>query len=173
VPVVEAATAEVPLAAAAAASAPSVAAPLAGPAVLPPAPALELSQSVPAVLLAEDERLCESCGCAIKKDALKCRFCGSTGGAPLNSWTAPPPEVQAQINDLAGSALGYGIGCFFCLGPILATIAITRGNKAIRMLEGYPAGAGGGKARAGVVLGWINWAIFVIYILATISAASR
>ena len=122
------------------------------------------------VSIAADEQFCSQCGKVIKADALKCRFCGFVISPELASQEIPA-SVIADINKQASSALKCGIGGFFICAPILGTSAIKNGNAALRMMDQYPQYQGPrGKARAGVILGWVGWALLILGILARIAS---
>jgi hypothetical protein len=136
----------------------------------------------PSAPLGPDERRCPTCAEIIKREALKCRFCGHVlsadvfgGGALVGTALTPevPTAIAAQIDSTASEALWYSIGSLFCCGPILGPMGISNGNKVIRLLEKNPAYEGcssaRGKARAGQIIGWIAIALFVIGLLSRIS----
>ena len=136
-----------------------------------PAPAAAQAPA-PQVFLAADERRCPSCGCAIKQDALKCRFCGEALNSGFGAWQVPP-DVQIQISKLAKEALTFGIVGLFCCAPVFGSMAISRGNQANALIDQHPQAEGRGKAKAGVILGAIDWVFFVIGILIQLSNMSR
>lgn len=120
---------------------------------------------------AADERACPRCGRWIKRDALKCRFCRKV----LDSEVARldlPRGVAEEIDRNARGALRLGIISIFILAPILGSMAISRGNQALRLLSEYPGYSGGmnprRKARAGVVIAWIAIVLFVFGLLSSI-----
>jgi hypothetical protein len=118
----------------------------------------------------EGEKNCPMCREVIRADAMKCRFCGHVLDSVLDSG-APPEVILSSINSAASSALTFGILSFFCCSaPIFGSMAISKGNQALRDLDNYPLFQGGprGKARAGVICGWIAWGLFVIWIIVKI-----
>ena len=117
------------------------------------------------------EKHCTRCGEIIRAEAMKCRFCGHILDSALVS-SDPPPDVLAAINSNANSALTMGIIGLVICGPVLGSMAISSGNKALHALDNYPLFLGGprGKAKAGVILGWLDW---ILLILAVISNAAR
>ena len=109
-----------------------------------------------------DERICPSCEKAIKKEALKCPFCRRVVDSRLGG-TLVPEDVVNEINKSAGHALTYGILGFFICAPVFGSMAIANGNAALELLSRYPGYEGPrGKARTGMVLGWIDWGLLVI-----------
>jgi hypothetical protein len=116
-----------------------------------------------------DEQYCSQCREIIKLDALKCRFCGTVLNAELKAQEIPD-SVAKQAASFANAALWSGIIGLFICAPILGSMAISNGNKAIALLDTYPLYAGPrGKANAGRVLGWIAWILFVIVIIGRVS----
>jgi hypothetical protein len=101
---------------------------------------------------------------------MKCRFCGNILDSALESHVPPSYELAAIQSD-ATSALTCGIIGLFICGPVLGSIAISKGNKALRALDKFPQFTEGprGKAKAGVVLGWISWAFIALYVIVMIS----
>jgi predicted RNA-binding Zn-ribbon protein involved in translation (DUF1610 family) len=141
----------------------------------PPPPDSETLQTP----LGPDERRCPTCAEIIKREALKCRFCGQVlsagvfGGTPvLGAYLGEeiPQQIIAEIEKTANQGMWFGILSIFCCAPITGPMAIINSNKAIRLLEQYPAYEGRssarGKARAGQIIGWIALVLFVIGIVA-------
>jgi predicted RNA-binding Zn-ribbon protein involved in translation (DUF1610 family) len=136
----------------------------------------------PAAQLGPDERKCPTCAEIIKRDALKCRFCGQVlsadvygGNTGLGSYLneeVPQPIIH-EIESAATQGMWFGIASLFCCAPVTGPMGISNGNKAIRLLEQYPAYEGRssarGKARAGQIIGWIGLIGFVISIIVRLS----
>ncbi|MGD0859062.1 MAG: hypothetical protein ABR912_07060 [Terracidiphilus sp.] len=144
----------------------------------PPPPDSAASQTP----LGPDERKCPTCAEIIKREALKCRFCGQVlspgvfGGASVLGTSLEeeiPQQVIDEIEKAANQGMWFGIASIFCCAPITGPMGISNGNRAIRLLEQYPAYDGRtsarGKARAGQIIGWIALVLFVIGILARIA----
>jgi hypothetical protein len=114
------------------------------------------------------------CGEIIRAEAMKCRFCGHVLDAALESHD-PPSYILSDIENDAGKALLFGIIGLFICGPVFGSMAISRGNRALRELDNYPLFPGGprGKANAGRILGWIDWALLALVFLIRIANAGR
>ena len=126
--------------------------------------------------LAEDERRCPNCSKVIKREAMKCRFCGEVLEARLQAQfdaEVVPSNITADIESNANKSLTLSIIGIFICAPITEPIAISRGNTAINLLKQYPGYAGnssaGTKARAGIIIGWIALALFAITLFARLS----
>jgi hypothetical protein len=144
-----------------------------------PAPAAAAN----ATPLAPDERKCPTCAEIVKRDALKCRFCGQILGSDAYSGTAlvgtvltpeTPPSVIAEIEKLANDGLWCAIGSLVCCGPILGPLGISKGNRANSLLDQHPEyrSSARGKARAAQIIGWIAIILFVIGLILRIANAS-
>jgi hypothetical protein len=119
--------------------------------------------------LAADEQYCPQCREIIKLAALKCRFCGHVLSSQLNSQEIPS-HVAKEVESQANKALWYGIIGLFICQPILGTMAISSGWKAIETLDRYPLYPGPrGRASAGRVMGWVAWGLFVLAIVGNLS----
>ena len=124
------------------------------------------------VTVAADERACPACAEVIKQAALKCRFCGAVLDAQLASQDVPA-HIAKDIDTNARQALTYGVISIFICAPILGPTAISRGNTALRLLRQHAAYEGRssarGKATAGVIIGWIALALFVLVLIGRFS----
>ena len=113
-------------------------------------------------------RPCQFCGEVVDAAAIKCRFCNEwldekmRGGGPQ----------AAAAKKLATESLIAGLVGLVCCGIILGPFAISKGNKSNGMLTelGQPTD---GRATAGVVLGWIDVAFFIIFVLAKMGGGLR
>jgi hypothetical protein len=107
---------------------------------------------------------------------LKCRFCGVAFDARLATQVEQqiPHMLAAEVESKANKALTMGILSFIICAPILAPMAISNGRVALNTLKEYPAYASQtsahGRARAGVVLGWLGLAVFVLGFLVRLGA---
>ena len=134
-------------------------------------PAAEVESAPPAPATAEqimpDERRCPACRRVIKQQALKCRYCNYALDSNLAGQEIPQ-EIASQIESQANTSLICGIAGLFICAPILGSMAISRGRDSIKLLDNYPAyraqTTAHGRARAGVILGWIAIVIFVLAI---------
>jgi ribosomal protein L37AE/L43A len=127
--------------------------------------------------LGPDEKRCPQCAEIIRKEAVKCRFCGANveenaglaamfrerleGGVPVN--------VASEMESTATSAMWFGIASPFCCSVVLGPIAIIKGNRAMKLLNEYPEferhSTVAAKARAGQIIGWISIGLFILGIL--------
>jgi predicted RNA-binding Zn-ribbon protein involved in translation (DUF1610 family) len=132
--------------------------------------------------LGPDERKCPTCAEIIKREALKCRFCGQVlsagayGGAALGGAYGSPlsPEWSQFTMDEIESAANKGmwlsiVGIFCIFGLVCSPLGIYFSNQAIRLLDEHPEYERGtsarGKARAGQIIGWIIVGCYLIGIL--------
>ena len=91
------------------------------------------------------------------------------GGVALYAPEPPPRTNPPRTNPLAVAALVCGIGQFFTLG--LGTIpAVILGHMSHRQIR-RTGEQGRGMATAGLVLGWIGVALWVIFITIVLFAA--
>jgi transcription elongation factor Elf1 len=136
--------------------------------------------------LAPGERRCPACSKVIKQQALKCRFCGTIFDSKLAARIAPkemPSYLAAEIEEMATNSLACALGGFVGLVCLLGRVfipislilgwkAISLGHKALKTLHDYPhygaRSSARGKARAGIVIGSIVLALWVIAMLAGI-----
>jgi hypothetical protein len=112
---------------------------------------------------------CIQCGNEIRSAALKCRFCGYILDAQLrreHELQEIPAHAVKYIKSQANKALWCGVFGLVICAPVLGSMAISSGNDAIATLDQYPYYAGPrGKAQAGRIMGWVDWALFVLGIL--------
>lgn len=138
-----------------------------------PAQAVEFR---PPVVLAAEERVCPSCARVIKAEALKCRFCSTVLDQEFVRQIEPkeiPGDIASEVEESASKSLTYSIVGIFLCGIILEPIAIAKGYSTLKTLREYPAYAASssarGKARAGLIIGWIVAAFWVIGIIANMA----
>src|SRR2546422_2422854 len=90
-----------------------------------------------------------------------------TGGGPQvptpqpkqPAWQPPPPPsyLQPQSGSLATASMIIGIASIFCLGPILAIVAIILGAMALSQIKKNPEAIGGRQqAVTGIVTGCVS-----------------
>jgi len=137
--------------------------------VAPVAPAQAATRPEPG----PGEKYCTQCAEIIKSEAVKCRFCGAALDQRL-SGAEVPSHIMSEISKNASQALTYGILGLCICAPIFGSMAISRGNAALRDLDQYPLYQGPrGKAKAGVVLGWVDWCLFVLVVIGRVASVSN
>jgi hypothetical protein len=99
---------------------------------------------------------------------------------PALAWQPPPPPsyLQPQSRSLATSSMILGIASIFCLGPILALVAIILGAMALSQIKKNPEATGGRQqAVTGIVTGSVSLVIhaglLIFYILMFVLAAAN
>lgn len=123
---------------------------------------------------------CEKCGAENPEDALFCSNCGHGQGPPVEGASPgsvpsppgyqhfqqgpyPPPAVTNNAKAIASMVLGI-VGIFAC--PIVcSTIALILGYQArneIAASRGWQTGES--FAKAGIILGWVGLAIFLVVV---------
>lgn len=123
--------------------------------------------------LGPDEMYCPQCSEIVKSAALKCRFCNATLDQRLAA-SEVPAHIVKEIAKNAKEALTYGILGLCICAPIFGSMAISRGNAALRDLDQYPLYDGPrGKAKAGLVLGWVDWGLFILGVIIKIASVSN
>ena len=94
----------------------------------------------------------------------------------VNPWQPPPPPPQPRVNTgppgIAIASLVVGLAGMvfglFCFGPVPGVVAIILGIIALRQMKTAPNPTGKGLAIAGIVMGGINLAFFLFWILSFI-----
>src|SRR6266478_5013164 len=96
------------------------------------------------------------------------------------AWQPPPPPsyLQPQTRSLATTSMILGIASIFCLGPILAIVAIVLGAMALSQIKKNPQEIGGRQqAVTGIVTGGVSIVIhaglIILYILMFVLAAAN
>ena len=106
-------------------------------------------------------KFCTKCGAQNFDEANNCANCGailaSTVGAPVFNNVVVPQQQRGK--GLAIAAMVCGIVSFFCFGVILGILAVIFGGVA--KSKGYK----GGMATAGIVLGIIGLALYVLTLI--------
>ena len=108
----------------------------------------------------EDTKPCPICGKEIKRSALKCRHCGQY----LDETIKPRQTPKGTVKE-ASTSLTYAIIGIFLFGFILGWVAISNGNKALKIIEADPGYKGKGMAIAGIIIGIfdiLGWIIAII-----------
>lgn len=139
----------------------------------PPPQAVELASPS---ALGGDERLCPSCAHAIKTKAIKCRFCGTVLDTELVQQIEPqkiPSYIADEAEKTATQSLVYSIISIFLCGIFLAPVAISKGHSVLKTLREYPTycddTSAGTRARAGLIIGWIVFAIWILGLIRTMA----
>lgn len=100
------------------------------------------------------------------------KYCGSCKTMALRG--APPIAEEATIPcKEAGEALTYSIVGIFCFGIILEPIAISKALKAKKMIQMNPRLTGSGKCTAALIIASVALLLWVLGIVARVTAASR
>lgn len=110
------------------------------------------------------EPFCGNCLVTIKGKPY-CKACKTMTLAPDVGPTADCVE--------AGEALKYAIIGIFCFGVILGPVAISKALQAKRMISANPQLTGQGKATAALIIGVIDLVLWVLGIIARVSAGPR
>jgi hypothetical protein len=124
---------------------------------------------------------------SIDRGAWNLPAAGPVGGAQVPTaqpgqpvWQPPPPpsSLNPQSGSLATTSMIIGIASIFCLGPILAIVAIILGAMALSQIKKNPQGIGGRRqAVTGIVTGSvsivIHAVIIIFYILIFVFAAAN
>src|SRR6266446_2962713 len=90
-------------------------------------------------------------------------------GAP--TWTGGTGYASARTNGLAVAALVCGVAQIAFLGPLVGIPAIILGHVARSRIR-QTGEQGAGMALAGLILGYIGLALFIILVIAIIAVAS-
>jgi len=110
----------------------------------------------------ETGKKCPNCGKEVKSNAMKCKYCGSI----LDKELKEDEEIISKGNAPgAVSSLVVGIIGLFLFGFILGWSAIGNGRSALKKIEEDPGYSGKGFAIAGIIMGVIDIAGWVIALL--------
>jgi hypothetical protein len=97
------------------------------------------------------------------------KYCGSCKTMALRG--APPITEEATIPcKEANDALTYSIIGIFCFGIILEPMAISKALKAKKMIEMNPRLTGSGKVTAALIIASVALVLWVLGIIARVSA---
>jgi hypothetical protein len=116
------------------------------------------------------EAYCDNCLLTVRGT----RYCAACKGlAVTGPGSAPPPVVEAQPCPEANEALKYAIFGLFCIGIVLAPIAIKKGIDARRKIAANPGMAGSGTATSAIVIGSLALLLWVVGIMARVAGRGR
>lgn len=90
----------------------------------------------------------------------------ATPYAPPMSANQPQLQAPAPQNTTALMSLILGIVSFVCAGPFTSIPAVICGHIAIKQFRNSPTPQSGqGMAKAGLILGYINLALFLLFVV--------
>lgn len=98
------------------------------------------------------------------------KYCGSCKVMAVGN-QMPMMEQATTPCPEAGEALKYALIGIICFGVILGPIAISKGLKAKKMMALNPALTGSGKATAAIIIGALDFILFIVGIMARVSNA--
>lgn len=110
-------------------------------------------------------QFCRNCRLEIHVSDLICPHCGVVT-SPDGIYHGPKTNAPGAVASLVYAL----IGLFFC-GVIFGPVAIAKASSAKRAMASNPAYGGGGLATAGMVIGIIDVALFVLFIVAKAGAS--
>lgn len=116
----------------------------------------------PTRTLESDERFCSTCGDIVSGYCFRCHNL-----YPQPAYTGPKKTLP-EAND----ALKYALIGLLCFGFVLGPMAIVKGTSAKRQIAADPRYGGEGIATAAQIIGGVEVAFYVLYILAAIVAAN-
>jgi aerobic-type carbon monoxide dehydrogenase small subunit (CoxS/CutS family) len=112
------------------------------------------------------EAFCDNCLIEINGR----HYCGSCKVMAVDTSKVSVAGI-AEPSRLANQALTFAILSFFCVGFILAPIAISKASRAKREIEENPALTGSGKATAAMAIAIISLLLWVMIIISRLSVA--
>jgi hypothetical protein len=87
----------------------------------------------------------------------------------MSDYRSTPQSTAQQTSTLAIISLVAGIASWLIVPVIGAIVAIITGNKAKKEIAAGAGSLGGeGLAKAGVILGWANLAVFLLSVCAVV-----
>lgn len=113
----------------------------------------------PTRTLRTGENFCSSCGDIVRGYCFRCRY-------PHPQAYTGPKHTLPEAND----ALKYAIIGLFCFGFVLGPMAVVKGTSAKKQIAADPRYDGEGVATAAQIIGGIEVALYVLYILVAIVA---
>lgn len=145
-------------------------------------------------MVGPDERRCPTCAEVIKKQAVKCRYCGHmfdyryqqqpgggyAGGGGGFFGDTERRFTEDEIRSDAKSALTMSIIGFFCVGFILQPIAIYKAVKTLskigdaeRQYQNLDIGGSRGMCIASIIIGIVWFLVFILYIIGIAASGPR
>jgi RNA polymerase subunit RPABC4/transcription elongation factor Spt4 len=127
------------------------------------APLRQLDAAI-APALAPGLTRCPHCSSVISAGDALCPICrGIT--SPDGIYHGPRVNAPGAV-----ASMVYGLVGLFLFGMILGPVAIAKSNAAKREIAGNPTYGGGGYATAGLVLGILDIAAFVLFLIARVGS---
>src|SRR5438552_1469787 len=109
---------------------------------------------------------CSNCGADVSEQAIACPECGHPTGrraaAGAGTGAAVAAAARTRTEPTAVASLVCGIAGFTLCPIICSILAIAFGQNARTKIRDDPTLDGEALARAGVILGWIGFAVFAI-----------
>jgi len=115
------------------------------------------------------EPFCDSCLVTVKGQ----KYCSECKTSAIKGDAVAANQGPAGVCEEANEALKYALIGIVCFGIILEPIAISKAFKAKRMIKENPRLEGSGKATAALIIGFTALGLWVLSIIARVSAAGR
>lgn len=143
-----------------------------------------------AAMVGPDEKRCPTCAEVIKKEAVKCRYCGhmfdyryqqQPGGYSGGGFFGDTERhlTEDEIRSNAKNALTMSIIGFFCFGFILQPIAIYKAVRTMskigdaeRQYQSLDIGGARGMCIASIIIGIVWFLVFILYIIGIAASGS-
>ena len=115
------------------------------------------------------ENFCNLCLVTVKG----AKYCGECKGSAIQGDAIASSQGPAGVCQEASDALKYALIGIICFGIILEPIAISKALKAKKMIAENPRLEGAGKATAALFIAIAVLILWVLSIIARVSAAGR